>query len=77
MSDTLGVRNSLPPRNAVHRLYELRWKIGFQDEAKGSGIEDPTHHLVGLVHGEDNNFAFWTVFLESGASPEARPNRAC
>jgi len=66
-----GGQELLARRYIFHRLYQVLCKIGFQDEAKGSGIEDPTHHLVGLVHGEDNNFGSWDCLSNpaSGLKP--------
>jgi hypothetical protein len=36
----------------------LDWAGGALREY-ASGIENPAHHLVGLVHGQDNNFDSW------------------
>src|SRR5580704_5865674 len=47
-------------RDILHSLNEVCCKIGFQYVPKGSCVQNPAHHLVGLMHGENYYFCVWT-----------------
>src|ERR1700676_1002420 len=55
-----GGQEKLTRSDVFHCLDEVRSKIGFQDVPKGPCFQNPAHHLVGLMHREDNNFGSWS-----------------